>query len=77
MADNEAAGPKPVVQCLTFEDTQAIARLHKALSEIDQDQGHYLEARVRVWNAHGWSPGYFEFEDDWVNFYPDYQEQKS
>lgn len=74
MSKETDPGPKPVVQCMTIEDTQAVAKLHKVLSEIDQESGHYLEAKVRVWNTAGWSPGYFEFEDDWVNFYPDYQE---
>lgn len=60
---------------ITTKDLQAIAKFALALEELAKTEGEcYLDGKIRVRNSHGWSPGYFEFEEDWVTFYADYEE---
>lgn len=66
---------KPVPS-MTLEDLVAAAEMGKALEELAKAHpNHWLDGKFRLWNANGWSPGYFEFEEDFVLFYADYEEQ--
>lgn len=37
----------------------------------------YVSGPIRVTHRDGWSPGYFDMNEDWVQFTPDYLEDGS
>ena len=58
-------------------DLAALAKLVdklRGLDGIDSDDHYYVTGQIRVWNTNGWSPGYFDIDDDFPLFYPDYKE---
>jgi len=58
---------------------QMLAELMPKLEELDNtlgQHGYYLEGKIVIWHGDQWSPGYLTFEDGFLKFVFDYQEQE-
>lgn len=61
------------VQALTSLDIQALAAVLPHVEALMEDfKEYHCRGQLRIWNNHGYSPGYFDFDHEFPTFVVDY-----
>ena len=73
---------KQPTHTMTYSDVVALNQVMGPIGELmdkpimANGDDYYIDGQIRLWNTHGWSPGYIDLGQDWPMFVADYQERE-